>query len=171
MMVTIAIIGLGMSIVFGFGQALLPQQRLEASASNLATAAEQMRTHALFSRKEIVFAYLLDENGYEAYYPFESDESGRNLGPGRSPILDFTTLERGMAFEKIVFPDGDFREEGVVSLSISALGRVPPHDVIVFNPDYPDLEVRTLRFTGSSLRPEILEGRPEPTVLTDADFR
>ena len=171
MMVAIAIIGLMLGLSLGAGKALLPQERLKSSANDLAGTLLQMRTDAISRRMEIIFTYDLTENRYKAHLPYELDDEGHILGPGESPVRDWRELEEGMAFGSIYFADGSAREDGLVALRITPLGRIPPHDVVVYNPDYPETELFTIRVSGLSLASEIVDGFVQPEIIEDAHFR
>jgi hypothetical protein len=163
---------LSMSIFFGGGSSMLPQSRLKATASAIGDSMVRMRNHALFSRKTLLFHYDLDKESWGADYPFEFDDDGLLLGPGLTPVIPPSEVHEGMVIDSVmVVGSEDPRDDGTVQLTISALGRVPPHDVIVLNPDYPELEVFTIRFSGLSNTYEVHQGRLEIVELTDADFR
>ncbi len=170
-MVVIAIIGLAMSVMVSGSSALLPQTRLRSSVNQLAAALELARGHAQLRQEPLVFAYDLDQGAYEAYYPFERDEQGENRGPGKTPILDTRTLEDGIAFRRLRLPGSLPRDDGIVTLEVSALGRIAPHEVILDNPEYPETEVFTLRVSGLANRSQILEGDVVMAPLQDVDFR
>ena len=171
LMVVIAIIGLAMSVMVSGSSSLLPQTRLRASVDQLAASLELARSHAQLRQEPLVFAYDLDQGLYEAYYPFERDEQGENRGAGKTPVVDPLPLERGIAFRSVRLPGSVPREDGVVTLDVSALGRIAPHEVVLDNPEYPDTEVYTLRVSGLSNRSQILEGDVVMAPLQDVDFR
>ena len=170
-MVVIAIIGLAMTVMVTGNVALLPQTRLRASANHLAAALEQARSHAQLRQEPLVFAYDLETDRYEAYYPVERDEEGHSKGPGKTPIRDPAPLEKGMSYRSVRLPGVVPRDAGVVALEISALGRVPPHEVVLENPDYPETEVLTVRVSGLANRSQVLEGDVVMAPLQDVDFR
>jgi prepilin-type N-terminal cleavage/methylation domain-containing protein len=170
-MVTIAVIGLSMSVIFSGSRSLLPQTRLRASAREMGAALEQARTQAVLVQEPILFAYDMEHGGYEAYYPFERDEEGEALGPGKTPILDYTPLREGVALGRIRLPGSAMRDGGVVTLTISPLGRIPPHEVVLLNPEYPETELVTLRVAGLSNRTTVLEGDDLMDVPQDVNFR
>jgi prepilin-type N-terminal cleavage/methylation domain-containing protein len=171
LMVTLAIISLAMSLVFGLGSGILPQTRLAATADELADRLRTMRAQAILERRTLVFVYDIEHQGYSAYTPVELDDQGRVLGPGRTDELEFTPLREGMVFERIQLADGTSREDGQIELPISPLGRMPPHDVIIVNPDRPDFEVRTIRVSGLTMDSTVYEQRLQPEVVEDASFR
>lgn len=172
MMVTITIIGMAMSAVFGFGQNLLPQARLHASATDVGDAIVKLRTHALFTGRQVVFEYDLDQQGFWAYYPLELDaEDGRVLGPGQTEVLSFTEVRPGMRLDRVSFPGGEERLEGKVSVILSALGRSPAHDALLINPEFPELEIFTVRLDPLLNGYAVLPGLAPFPDLTDADFR
>jgi|GEM_PF-1767995 len=172
MMVTITIIGMSMSVFFGSGTNMLPQSRLKATATAIGDSMVRMRTHALFARKTVVFHYDLETESWGADYPFEFDDDHVLLGPGRTEVIPPQTAKEGMALDSVlVIGSEDARDEGKVEIIISPLGQVPPHDVVVLNPEFPELEVYTIRFPGLLNTYEVHSGRLEPVELTDADFR
>lgn len=171
MMVVIAIMGMIMSIIFGMGSTILPKQRLEVSAWDMGGMLTKVRSRAVFLREELLFVYDLDADTYASYHPYESDDEGRRVGPGRTEATSPRRVESDIVIEAVRLADGELREEGEVALTISPLGRIAPHDVIVANPEFADVEVRTVRVNGLSNRFDVLEGRPEPELLDDAHFR
>jgi len=170
-MIVIAIIGLAMSVTVTGSGSWLPQSRLRKTASTMAAAVELARSHAQLRQEPLVFAYDLEQESYEAYYPFERDEKGVNKGPGKTPVIDPTPVEEGMAIRRIRLPGSEPRDVGIVALEISALGRIPPHEVVLDNPEYPDTEVLTLRVSGLANRSQILKGDVVMAPLQDVDFR
>jgi prepilin-type N-terminal cleavage/methylation domain-containing protein len=171
MLVTITIIGLSMSVFFGMGSNLLPQSRLKATATAIGDSMVKMRTHALFSKQAVAFYYDLDTETWGANYPFEFDEEGRMLGPGTTEAISPAEVKQGMVIDSVVLLGGDPRDDGIVHVDISPLGRVSPHDVVVLNPEFPEFEVFTVRFPGLINTYEVHYGRIENQELTDADFR
>ena len=170
-MVVIAIIGLAMSMTVTGSRSLLPQTRLRKSADVLAAAIELARSQAQLKQTPLVFAYDLDQRRYEAYYPFERDDKGENKGPGKTPVIDETDLETGIAIRRVRLPGDVPRDDGIVTLEISALGRITPHEVVLDNPEYLDTEVLTVRVSGLSNRSQVLEGDAVMAPLQDVDFR
>ena len=172
MLVTLAVIGLAMGLVFGYGQTLLPQARLEASTSNLVNNLRSQRGHAQLTQQMVVFTYDLEEDVYSSHYPVEFDENGTEVGPGLTPILDPQSLEPEIIFEQVRLPDGSVRSEGQVAFEISPLGRMPPHDVLLVNREFPDIERAWVRVAGISNDARVLADlSEEPEVLNDASFR
>lgn len=171
-MITVAIIGLTMTLIFtGNAEGQLVQSRLGSSAHRLRGLLEILRTQALFRQREIVVTIDFDNSGYSAHYPVELDESGQVVGPGKTLVEDFTPLREGIAFEKVILPDGQVREKETVDLHISPMGRLPDVDIVIFNPDFPDNEVHTLQVFGMQDRVVHLEGRVFRVSLEDVDFR
>ncbi len=170
-MVTIAVIGLSMSVIFSGSKSLLPQTRLRATAREMGAALEQARTQAVLVQEPILFAYDIENGGYESYYPYERNDKGEATGPGRTSVGSYTKLREGVALSKIRLPGSALRDTGVVTLTISPLGRIPPHEVVLYNPNYPDTEIVTLRVSGLANRTAVLEGDDVMAVPQDVDFR
>jgi hypothetical protein len=170
-MVTLAVIGLVVSVMLTGSRTLLPQTRLRASAEELAASIERVRSYAVLRQEPIVFGYDLTEGRYEAWLPYERDDEGDSLGPGRTPVVDATQLRSGVAFWRVRLPGGEFRDDGLVTLEISPLGRMVPHEIVVLNPDHPETEVYTVRVNGMSNQAVVLQGDVVMIARVDADFR
>ena len=172
MMVTLAIIALGMSLMFGMGENLLPQTRLKASAVDVGTDITTMRSHALLTQLEVVFTYHLDEDTWSAHYPHELDEEGHVLGPGETIVMEPKPAREGMDLVSVELADGSIRSDGEVQFTISRLGRIAPHWVLFENPDLRELERMWVQVRGLTNAFEVIEDRPEErVVMTDASFR
>ncbi len=171
LMVTVAVIGLALTVMVTGSTTLLPQARLRAQVDELAADLEQVRSWALLKHESMLFAYDFERGGYEAYYPHERDERGEVLGPGKFPVLDFKPFAEGTALRFVRLPGSVPRDGGVVTLEVSALGRVPPHELVVENPDYPETEVFTLRVNGLSNRSEVVAGDVPSPLVNDVDFQ
>ena len=171
LMAVMALIALAMAAVFQMSEALLPGTRLSASATELGSRLELARMQAVLQQEPLVFVYDLDRNATEAYYPYERDEEGRQVGVGQSPVLFPMRIEKGMAIRELRLPGQDPVTSDRVPLTITSLGRMSPHEVVLHNPEQPEYDVLTLRISG--LRPEyqILEGDVQPEVIDDASFR
>ena len=143
------------------------------AAAQLAGSLELLRTQALLSQQEIVVELDFENRGYVAYFPVELDFDGKVLGPGRTTAEEFTRLREDIRFERVVFPDGQVREEQdeIVSFTLDADGRLPDVDIMLQNELNPDVEVHTLQLYGIQDRVVHLEGRILREYLDDADFR
>lgn len=171
MMVTIVVISLGMTLIMNY-DAVLPQARLAASASNIASDLRKIRNHALLTQREVVFVYHLSSNAYEAWYPMELDEDGRVLGPGTTVVLDAKMLQQDSVMQSIRLADGTVRDSEDVQFRISPLGRIAPHRVLIVNPEFPELERRWVDVEGMVNDARILEEVPDQEeVVNDATFR
>lgn len=171
LMVVVAIMGLAMSVVFTGSVSLLPQARLRSSATQLAASLEQARSTAVLRQEPLVFEYDLERGGYKAYHDYVRNEKGENVGFGQTPVVDWVPMQSGIAIREVRLPGTSSRDGGVVALTISALGRIPPHEVVIFNPDYPDIEILTVRVSGIANRSTILKGDDLMEPLNDVDFR
>lgn len=171
LMAVMAVIALMMGVVFRGTEYLLPETRIKASAAEVGSRLELARMQAVLQQEPLVWVYDLEREGTEAYYPYERDEEGRQVGVGQSPVLFFKRLEKGMAIRELRLPGQDPITSERVVMPISALGRMSPHELVLHNPDKPDYDVLTLRISG--LRPEstIREGADEAEVIDDATFR
>lgn len=174
MMVVVAIIGGMMALLFtNQAENRLMSSRLGASAAQLAGSLELLRTQALLSQQEIVVELDFENRGYRSYFPVELDVDGKVLGPGRTTAEEFTPLREDIRFDRVVFPDGQVREEQdeIVSFTLDAEGRLPDVDIVLVNELNPEVEVHTLQLYGIQDRVVHLEGRVLREYLDDADFR
>lgn len=173
MMVTIAVIGLALGAVFGGSKSLLPQARLEATATEIGDMLVKQRNHALFSRRSLIVEYDLDANTWQVLYPYELDEQNRILGPGETMASSLGTVQESMSLESVdlALDDDDPIVDGKIRLEITPLGYVPAHDVVVVDPEFAEYEALTVRFESGSNGYQILRGRPPRLVLDDAEFR
>ena len=170
-MAVVTILGLMLTIVFTGSKSLLPQTRLRAAATDIAAALQQERSDALLRQQPIQFSYDIGHGGYEAYFPYDRDEFGENQGPGKTPIIDYRALPESVVFKVIRLPGSVVRDNGVVNLTISPLGRVAPHEIVLMNPDFPNTELLTVRVSGIANRCEIIAGNTVTPPVQDVDFR
>jgi len=170
-MVVIAIIGLSMSTIFAGSRSLLPQSRLRAAATGLSADLELVRSHAQLTQEPIVLAYDLDDHGYEAWFPYERDERGQNIGVGRTPVLERRELPESVVFKVLRLASSEPRTSETIELTVSPLGRISPHEIVLMNPDHPETELLTLRVNGLVNRALLLSGDMIQVPLQDVDFR
>src|SRR5688572_25654191 len=76
LMVTLAVIGLAMSVMVTGSRTLLPQTRLRASATLLASSLERARTWAVLEGHPLEFCYDLERRSCSFWLPFATDEEG-----------------------------------------------------------------------------------------------
>jgi hypothetical protein len=160
-----------MSVMVTGGRTLLPQTRLRATADRLASALERARAWAVLEGQVFMFCYDLEERCFSAWLPFASDESGKPIGTGRTYKIPPEEFEPDTAIAAVRLPGGQKRDKGQVILEISPMGRVPPHEVVVVNPRYPDTEQMTVRVNGLSNRAQVLKGDVVMEPVGDVDFR
>ncbi len=171
MLVTMMIIGLAMTLVFSIDN-MVPKARLQSSASDLAADLQLVRNHALFAGREVVFAYHLDRETYEAWYPVEMDDDGRVLGPGRTVVREPTRVQQDMALAIVRLADGTIRDVDTVEFRIDRLGRIAPHKVLVVNAEFQDVERAWVVVDGLTNDARVVEDVPEvEEEITDAHFR
>jgi hypothetical protein len=170
-MVTLAIIGLAMSMMASGSRSLLPQTRLRAAAEELGSAVERARSWAVLRGERLELVYDLEKQTYEAALPYATDDEGRPSGPGRSPLIDPTPLPEGIEFSEVRLEGGLVRDDGLVTLEITALGRVPSHEVVFVNPEHRQTELYTTRINGLNNRSVALKGDVTMAPVTDVDFR
>ncbi len=177
MMVTLAIVALSVSVFIVRGGNLLPQSQLVATTKQVATDLEEMRLHSVLTQKATQFVYHLDPvddeilSAYSAGFPFRIDEDGEYDGIGETELIAWTHLARGMRIRTIRVPGTEDRETGDVTVSISPLGAVTPHEVVIENPEYPETEVYTIQVNGVLLTNTVVEGDIERPRIEDGAFR
>ena len=170
-MVTLTVIGLVMAVMFAGSKTLLPQTRLRASARNIASALERARGWAVLEGQTLEFGYDIEHRSCALWLPFATDEAGKPVGPGRTYRLEPEELAPGTAIRTVRLPGGRERDKGEVILEITPMGRVQPHEIVVFNPDYPESELLTVRVNGLSNRAQIVKGDATMEAVADVDFR
>ena len=170
-MITLAVIGLAMSVMVTGSKTLLPQTRLRGSADRLVAALESARTWAVLEGHTLEFCYDLEQRSCSFWLPYATDDEGREVGPGRTLKSPPEPLEPGMAISMVRLPGGENRDKGQVILEISPMGRVTPHEVVVVNAEHPDTEVMTVRINGLSNRAQVLKGDVTMETVGDADFQ
>lgn len=170
-MVTLAVIGLAMSVMVTGSRTLLPQTRLRSSATQLASSLERARTWAVLEGHPLEFCYDLERRSCSFWLPFATDEEGRIVGPGRTYRSEPEELQPGTAIAAVRLPGGQRRDKGQVILEVSPMGRVPPHEVVVVNPEHPDTELMTVRVNGLSNRAQVIQGDVTMEAVGDVDFR
>lgn len=171
LLVTLTVIGLAMSVVVSGSSTLLPKTRLHSTGEELGSALGRARSWAVLEGQPFVFCYDLDARTYAAWLPYATDDEGREVGPGQTFKIATTPLEPGIAIAQVRLPGGMVRDQGQVTLEISAMGRVPPHELVVVNPEHPETEVLTVRVNGLANRCQVLKGDLTMQAVTDADFR
>lgn len=172
LMVTFAVIGLAMSIMVTGSRTLLPQTRLRGTAADIASSLQSARTWAVLLGKPLEFCYDLDAGTYAFWLPYATDdETGKEIGPGRTYKGGPVEVQPGMSMLEVRLAGGQVRDKGQVILEISPMGRMPPHEVVVVNPEFAEVEALTLRVNGLSNRCQVLKGNVTMPMVADADFR
>ena len=169
-MITLAVIGLAMTIVTG-GATLLPQTRLKGSATRLVSALESARTWAVLEGHTLEFCYDLEQRSVSCWLPYETDDEGKEIGPGRTYKIPPEQLYPDIGIAMVRLPSGEKRDKGQVIFEVTPMGRVPPHEVVVVNDQHPDTEVMTVRVNGLSNRAQILKGDVTMETVGDVDFQ
>ena len=176
-MVVVVIIGVTLSVVAIRSGSLLPQTKLQAQAERIAGTLDQARQQALLENETIEMVFHLDPHpdedvqGFGTQYMFELDDDGEVVGPGSTPIVTFKPMEEGTAIREIRVPGTPPRVDGVVNVACSPLGRALSMDVVVHNPDFPDVEVYTIRVDALIPASRVLYGDVLRVLPEDADFR
>jgi hypothetical protein len=169
-MITLAVIGLAMTLVTG-GATLLPQTRLRGSANRLMSALESARTWAVLEGHTLEFCYDLENRTCAFWLPYETDDEGKEIGPGRTYRSPPEPLYPDISIAMVRLAGGETRDKGQVIFEVSPMGRVPPHEVVVVNDKHPDTEVMTVRVNGLSNRTQVLKGDVTMETVGDADFQ
>ncbi|MGQ0551869.1 MAG: pilus assembly FimT family protein [Planctomycetota bacterium] len=171
LMVVLAIVGLVVSSMVAGSSTWLPQTRLRGAAQDLASTIDRSRGAAVLLNETVVLHYDLTSGFYESFVPYEKDERNRVVGPGKDPVIDITRLPQDVLFRAVRLPGSLPREAGTVELTITPLGRLPPHEIVLYNPEAPDTEVITVRVNGLANRTDVIPGNSTLEALNDVDFR
>jgi hypothetical protein len=162
-MVTIAIIGLGLTIVFLQIDTFLPASRLQAACRILVSDLENLRLAAIVTFKVPVhLEYDLENHGYRAYIPYEYEDDGiTRIGPGETEILEFRPLPESIIFESIAMGlSKDMHDPGkLITIIINPDGSLTGHISHIMDEHYGrEYSVRVASLTGFA---EILDQRVE----------
>ncbi len=170
LMVTVAIIGIGMTIVFLEVDTLLPGSRLKSASKEIVTILEQLRGRAIFRSMPCYLEYDVEFNGYRAYFPYIFDDKDTVAGPGRTEIIDFTPLSENVEITDIAvgFGDAESKIPGKQTIAIKVDGSVTAHIVHLRNVmTNQEMSVRISSLTGFA---EIFRGRIEYREVSDDSF-
>ncbi len=171
LMVTVAIIGLGLTIVFYKVDTFLPATRLKASCRKLISDIEHLRISTIMVYKQPAYLeYDIKNRGYWAYLPFEIDEYGVILGPGQTEMLEFRKLPENVIFEKILLGDKSMavEETDKTTVLINPDGSVTGHITQIKDTYYDSaVSVRINSLTGFA---EILDGQVEYEEIDEYSF-
>lgn len=177
MMVVVVLIGVGVSVVAIRSGAMLPQTKLQAQAERIAGVLDQARQQAVLEHETIEMVLWLSphpehgEQGFGTRYIYELADDGEVIGPGTTPIIEFKAMEPDTAIREVRVPGSPPRVEGTVNITVSPLGRVLPLDIVVHNPEFPDVEVYTIRVDPLIPGSRVQYGDVLREVPQDADFR
>jgi prepilin-type N-terminal cleavage/methylation domain-containing protein len=171
-MLTVAIIGLGLTVVFLQVDTFLPASRLQAGASGVVSDLEQLRLATIMLyRKPVHLVYDLSNHGYFAYLPYELDEEAEIIGPGETEILPFKALPENIVFKdvQVGLKTGAIEEKDRVTVLIQPDGSVTGHIVHIMDTYYEkEHSVRVASLTGFA---EIIDHRVEYEQLDDRNFQ
>lgn len=170
LMVVVAIIGVGMTIVFLEVDTLLPGNRLKSGAKEVVTVLEQLRSRSIFRSLPLYLEYDVEYNGYRAYFPFVFDDQNNVTGAGRTDIIDFTPLSENIEITDIAmgFVDEESGNPGKQAIAIKPDGSVTAHIAHLKNTvSGQEMSVRISSLTGFA---EIFQGRIEYREVSDDSF-
>ncbi len=170
LMVAIAIIGLGMTIVFLKVDTLLPGSRLQASCKEIVTQIENLRSRAIFRGIPVTFEYDIDANGYSAYFSVVFDDEGEVSGAGITEIIEFDGLAETVEITDLAMGYVD-EEENISTkqaIHIRPDGTITGHIVHLKNID--SGEEMSVRFSSLTGFAEVLEGRIDYEEINDDSF-
>jgi prepilin-type N-terminal cleavage/methylation domain-containing protein len=171
LMVTVAIIGLGLSIIFFKIDTFLPASRLQAACRELVADLEHLRLVCIMVYKQPIYlVYDKAQRGYWAYLPYEMDEDFEIIGPGQTELLDFRQLPDNIVFNDVhvgarsnVIMDTD-----QVTVLIHPDGSVTGHTVEIRDEYYEkSFFVRMASLTGFA---EILDEEQSNEEIDDNSF-
>jgi prepilin-type N-terminal cleavage/methylation domain-containing protein len=171
MMVTVAILGLGLTIVSIKIDTFLPKTRIQAACRKLVSDMDDLRLAAVMIYKQPVYLeYDLTNHGYRAYLPVEYDEDMNVIGPGVTELMSFKDFP-----ENIIFTDvrlggkvDAFEDASVVTVLINPDGSVTGHIVHVQDELYgKEYSMRVASLTGFA---EVFDYRVEYEEVDESAF-
>ena len=171
LMVAVAILGLGMTIVFLKVDTLLPGSRLTAACKKVVTDIELLRSHSIFTGTPVYFEYDVQLNTYRAYSPVTFDDDGRVMGAGETEIMEPAFLGELIAIDRVAVgyqDDGEGSSDMRQTICIRPDGSLTGHIVHMTNTDSGQLmSIRIASLTGFA---EVFDGHIEYEEVTDASF-
>lgn len=130
LMVAVAILGLGLTIVSINIDTFIPKTRLQASCRKLVSDMDDLRLAAVMIYKQPVYLeYDLGNHGYRAYLPVEFDEDMNVLGPGVTELMRFKDLPENITFADVRLGGkvDAFEDASVITVLINPDGSVTGH--------------------------------------------
>ena len=171
LMLTVAIIGISLTMIFLQVDTLLPSSRLQAACRTLVSDLSELRLQSIMRFKQpIHLVYDTTERGYWAYLPFEYDEDGEIVGPGQTEILEFRLLPDNIIIDGVDLGlKAQATEEGSqVTVLIHPDGTVTGHIVHIRDEYYQkDYSVSVASLTGYA---EVKDGRVEYEEFDEGFF-
>lgn len=171
MMVTIAIIGLGLTVLSMNIDSMIPATRLQATCRKLVADIDDLRLASVMIYKQPVYLeYNLSEQGYWAYLPFEFDEEQNIVGPGKSELIEYTYLPENIAFTDIrLSAKADaIDEQSLVTVIINPDGSMTGHIVHMMDVHYQkEFSIRISSLTGFA---DISDKRVEYEPIDESSF-
>lgn len=130
LLITVAMIGVLMGVVFLRLDGLLPTTRLKSNARELGSHLEQAFNFSVVSGRVVRFEYDLDERAYRFFHPFELDEDGVTImGEGETSIRDWEYLSPSILIADVRIGDADAQSAGRVSIQFEPRGVCTGHVV------------------------------------------
>lgn len=171
LMVTVAVIGLGLTVVFFKIDTLLPATRLQTACRRLVSDLENLRLVSIMVYKQPIYLVYDKENpGYWAYLPFEVDENFEILGPGETELLEFRELPDNVIFDDVFTGarSNAMVDQDQVTVLINPDGSVTGHTVAMKDMYYDKfIYVRMASLTGFA---EILDEEQTYEEIDDNSF-
>jgi len=170
LMVVVAVLGLGMTIVFLKVDTLLPGSRLEAGCKQIVTDLELLRSQSSFSGLLIYLEYDVPQNSYRSYYPFVFDEENEIIGAGETEIFETAGLGETVVIVDVALGFHDEEESTPLkpTIGIRPDGSLTGHIVHLMNTETEkQMSIRISSLTGFA---EILPGRIDYEEVNDGSF-
>ncbi|MBU0755652.1 MAG: prepilin-type N-terminal cleavage/methylation domain-containing protein [Planctomycetes bacterium] len=171
LMVSITILGLGLTIIFLRIDSFIPSTRLQATCRKLVSDIDELRMMAVMIYKlPVRLEYDLEKHGYGAYLPFEIDDDQEIVGPGRTDLFDFRPLPVGVIFSDIRLGAQNMAYDDIdtITVFINPDGSVTGHIAHLKDEQYnKEYSMIVASLTGFS---EVMDQRVEYEEIDESKF-
>lgn len=174
LMVSITILGLGLTIIMLRLDSFVPSTRLQASCRRLVADIDKLRMASIMLYKQPIYLeYSIENQGYSAYLPFEIEEDQEEIsiiGPGRSDLLEFKPLPEGVIISDIRLGPKSLAIDDVsqITVFINPDGSITGHIVHLQDAHYgKEYSMMVASLTGFA---EIVDQRVEYEEIDESQF-
>ncbi|MHC4944056.1 MAG: pilus assembly FimT family protein [Planctomycetota bacterium] len=171
LMVSITILGLGLTIIFLRIDTLIPATRLQATCRKLVSDLDELRMASVMIYKlPVHLTYDLEAQGYRAYIPYEIDEEQNIIGPGETELMELRELPDGIQLADIRLGamTEAYDDKSQITVFINPDGSVTGHIAHLKDEHYEkEFSMIVASLTGFA---EVVDKRVEYEEIDDSQF-